>query len=318
MRSSRKVPSSTRVKRTSSSSGAARSGGGIGDDWWKGLLSSPITPVLIGLAVVLAVGYWVMGDDLAASGEKTEETDKGGSAGGDGSGGTGSGSTGGTGTDSAGSGTSTGGTGTGSAGSGTDTGGTGTGSAGSGNNTGSTGSNNGAGSGSPSAADQAVVAARARIDRSGGAAKSMLVTVYYSDGLKNGESLQPVEMKVEHSVGRIKLTTEQILNPPQDLKLHSNVPKGTTILGVNFKNGVAIVDLSPEAANVKGTAAATNMIASFVYSLTDIPDVESVQLWINGQPASLHGIDWSEPLSRADVESRNWFKVEPAIEYSGS
>lgn len=169
-----------------------------------------------------------------------------------------------------------------------------------------------------SADDAALLAARARIDRSGGAASSMLVTVYYADGLKNGLSMQPVQVKVAQDLGRIRVTAEQILNAPNDLQLVSNTPSGTQVLGTNLKDGVAIVDLSGEVTAVRGSAAVNNMTASFVYSLTSIPNVNAVQLRVNGKPALLDGFEWSKPLTRAEIDARNLYKVEPVITYSGS
>lgn len=252
----------------------------------KAIFANPVAPVLIGLVIVLGVGFWVMSADKPAAGDTAKQGDKGSS------GGTPPGTTPPSTTPPA--------------------------------TTPKTET-------PPTTAtppkteekpaetnDQATLAARSKIDRSAGAAKSMLVTVYYADGLKNGLSLQPVEIKVASSVSRIKVTAEQIINAPQDLKLHSNVPAGTKVLGVNLKDGVAIVDLSAEAGNVQGSGAANDMIASFVYSMTAIPDVKAVQLRIEGKPATLHGIDWSKPLSRAELEGRNLFKVEPVLKYSGS
>lgn len=278
-------------RRSSGSSGGGSGGGGL-----RAILASPITPVLIGLVVVLGVGAWVLKDKMpTAPGDKTEQK---------------------------------------------------------GGQTGSTQPNQPTQPTQPEVkpspqpeapkpetpkpetetkpevkpetkpevkpANPAVATDRSKIDRSGGAAKSMLLTLYYADGLKNATSLQPVEIKVELSAGRIRSTVEQILTPPQDLSLYSGIPAGTKIGkgGVNLKDGVAIVDLSPEVLSVRGSAAVTNITASLVYSLTAIPDVKAVQLWVNGQPAMLDGMEWSKPLSRADLDGRNWYKVEPVIKYS--
>ncbi len=167
--------------------------------------------------------------------------------------------------------------------------------------------------------DPAIQVARARIDRSGGAAETMLITVYYADGLRNGLALQPVQMRVPRQVARIALTAEQIVNAPEQLRLYSNLPEGTRVQSVDFDpdTGVATVDLSKEAAGVQGSSAAATIMASFVYSLTEIPGVEAVRLWINGYPAELHGIIWDRPLTRKDVAERNPFKILPVIEYDG-
>ena len=162
-----------------------------------------------------------------------------------------------------------------------------------------------------------ITAARTRIDRSGGAAQTVLATIYYADGLKNAESLQPVQIRLPLTTSRVRVTAEQVVNAPQDLKLYSGLPAGTQLLSVNLntETGVATVDLSADAAKVQGTAAVSNIQASFVYSFTEISGVKAVQLWVLWRPAVLHGIEWSRPMSRADLEGRNLFKVEPVIKY---
>lgn len=165
-----------------------------------------------------------------------------------------------------------------------------------------------------------ILDARAHIDHSGGAAKTMTVTMYYADGLQKLESLQPVEILVAQTNSMIKAIAEQVVNAPENVKLYSNVPPGTKVQSVNWdpKTGVATVDLSAEAARVQGSAAASTMRATFVYSLTTLKDVKAVQLWVNGRPAMLHEVEWSKPISRADLEklSPSW-KIEPLVKFAG-
>jgi len=302
------MTSRARVKRTAARS--KRRGGGFN---WQSLFANPVTPVLIGLVIVLGVGTWVLRDANPAATDPTEETGKGDTT----KDSTSKGNT----NESGGTNTTkqpttnepTGGSkGSDTTGSQTDT---------------ATPPSKPADSSAEkpadtSAVDPAIQAARAKIDRSGGAAETMMATLYFSDGLKNGMSLQPVEVKLERTVGRLRETVEQLLNPPQDLKLYNSVPAGTKIgkAAVNFDKatGVATVDLTAEAATIKGSAAVNEMLASFVYSLTEIPDVKSVQLWVEGKPAVLDGYEWSKPLSRSDLDSRTGFAVEPVIKYSGN
>lgn len=164
--------------------------------------------------------------------------------------------------------------------------------------------------------NQAILDKRAHIDRSNGAQQTMLVMVYYVDGLTNGEQLQPVEVRIPASPSRIKVTAEQVVQAPGDeLKLYSSFPAGTKVQSVDLDNGVARVDLNAEAAKVQGSAAVNDIQASLVYSLTEIPGVKSVQLLVNGRPAMLHGMEWSKPISRADLQARKLYAVEPAIRF---
>ncbi|MDF2627728.1 MAG: hypothetical protein K0R39_1559 [Symbiobacteriaceae bacterium] len=170
----------------------------------------------------------------------------------------------------------------------------------------------------PAPADPAkdIAAKRSHIDRSGGAAKTALLTIYYADGLKAADTLQPVEVLVEQTPSQIKRLSELIVAAPEDLKLFSGVPAGTKVLSVNFNSatGVATVDLSPELAKTQAGDLA-KIKASFVYSLTRIPGVKSVQLWMNGRPAVLHQQEWSQPISAAEVDGQKLFTVAPVLKF---
>lgn len=156
---------------------------------------------------------------------------------------------------------------------------------------------------------------RAHIDRSGGAAETMKITVYYADGQKNGEVLQPVEMLVPKTASVARAVAENVINAPTDLKLYSNLPAGTKVLGAEVKEGVLTLDLSPEAAKVTGSASVQTMQASLVYSLTAVPGVQKVLVTVNGKTAIFDQLEWSQPLSKADLDARNWFTIAPVIKY---
>lgn len=160
----------------------------------------------------------------------------------------------------------------------------------------------------------AVLADRAHIDRSGGA-KGSTVVIYYADGLKSPAALQPVEIRIAQTPSVIARVAALVVDAPANLKLFSGVPARTKVQSVNYKAGVATVDLSVEAKQVKSEAEARNLMASFVYSLTELKEVTSVQLWINGHPAVFPGVEWKQPMTRNDVAARNLFKVEPVIKF---
>lgn len=161
--------------------------------------------------------------------------------------------------------------------------------------------------------DPVIRAHRAMINRAGGAS-GMTVVAYYLDGLTNSEAIQPVEMKVPTEIGRIAATVEHLIHAPTDLNLHAPFPAGTTVVGANLKQGVAIVDLSAEAAAVRGSAASTAMQHLLVYTLTEIDGVNAVELRIDGRPAQLDQILWDKPVSRADL---GVYPVAPLIRYEG-
>ncbi len=165
-------------------------------------------------------------------------------------------------------------------------------------------------------ANKAILDGRKHIDRAAGATSTSLLTVYYDDGLAGTATLQPVEIRVPATTGVIRATVEQIIAAPTNLKLYSNFPAGTKVKGATISAGVATVDLSAEASSVQGTAAVQNIEASLVYSLTAIRDVKAVRLWVNGRPAVLHGIEWSKPVSRADLDAKGYYKVAPLVKFA--
>lgn len=168
----------------------------------------------------------------------------------------------------------------------------------------------------PADPNKDIAAKRSHIDRSGGAAKTALLTIYYADGLKAADTLQPVQVRVEQTPSQIRRVSELIVQTPEDLKLFSGVPAGTKVLSVNFNSstGVATVDLSAELAKAQAGDVA-KIKAAFVYSLTQIPGVKAVQLWVNGRPATLHEQEWSKPLSPADIDALKAFAVEPVVKF---
>lgn len=165
---------------------------------------------------------------------------------------------------------------------------------------------------------QAIRAARSHIDRSNGAAETKLLTVYYGDGLENGDTLQPVQIRVASPESILKTVVAHLLNPPAELKLYNSVPAGTAFRSINFdaSSGIATVDLTREILNVQGSAAAETVRDAFVLSLTEIEGVNAVQLWAMGYPVTLHGIEWDKPLTRGDLQAHSNMKVAPVIQFA--
>jgi len=162
----------------------------------------------------------------------------------------------------------------------------------------------------------APAASRSAIDRSGGAAETTFLTVYYLDDQTGGLTLQPVQIKVPATATPVADALEHLLHPPLEVGFYGEFPPGTTAGAPDLVGGVAVVELSPEVEAVRGEAADAVM-ASLVYTLTEIPGVDAVLLRVDGRPAELDGFVWSEPVSRADLEAWNLYQVEPVILYGG-
>ncbi len=81
----------------------------------------------------------------------------------------------------------------------------------------------------------------------------------------------------------------------------SCIPAGTELLSVSVENGVCTVDLSSEfEQNMENSFAAERMaVYSIVNSLTELPEISTVDLWVAGAPLdSLCRMDLSQGISR--------------------
>ena len=75
-------------------------------------------------------------------------------------------------------------------------------------------------------------------------------------------------------------------------QLVSAAPKGTTIAGVDVRDGVATVRLaSPDPAPKEWGLAGTYLTAQVVFTLTEFPSIERVRMLMNGRPCCLYRHD---------------------------
>lgn len=98
---------------------------------------------------------------------------------------------------------------------------------------------------------------------------------------------------------------EAIATGPEDPELVGGLPPGTTIGSVSLDGTTAVVDLSEDfvIGYQTGSAAETVAVAPLVYSLTELPDVDSVLVTVDGAVPMPVGasFDFANPLTRADV-----------------
>ncbi|MBN1320696.1 MAG: GerMN domain-containing protein [Thermoleophilia bacterium] len=91
----------------------------------------------------------------------------------------------------------------------------------------------------------------------------------------------------------------------------SNVPKGTTFLGLDIDDGIATVDLSKEYSSGGGSLSMFMRLAEVVFTLTQFPTVQGVNFKLDGEPIDVlggEGIIIDHPMTRADFED-----MSPAI-----
>ncbi|MFN2587760.1 MAG: Gmad2 immunoglobulin-like domain-containing protein [Actinomycetota bacterium] len=99
----------------------------------------------------------------------------------------------------------------------------------------------------------------------------------------------------------------ELLKGPSQIEAASGfataIPAGARLLSLSVENGVATADLSQEFESGAGSLSARLRLAQLVYTLTEFPTVRSVDLLIEGQPAttfSSEGIVIDSPLTRDD------------------
>jgi germination protein M len=93
--------------------------------------------------------------------------------------------------------------------------------------------------------------------------------------------------------------------------MSTSIPKGTTLLGLNIKNGIATVDLSKEYASGGGSLSMFTRLAQMVFTLTQFPSIKGVSFMLDGKPIDVlggEGIIIDHPMTRADYED-----MSPAI-----
>ena len=85
--------------------------------------------------------------------------------------------------------------------------------------------------------------------------------------------------------------------------LVSAVPKGTRLLGINIRNGVATVDLTSEYQSGGGSLSMQTRLGQVVYTLTQFPTVQKVRFRLDGTPVDVfsnEGIVLDHPVGRDD------------------
>lgn len=98
---------------------------------------------------------------------------------------------------------------------------------------------------------------------------------------------------------------EAVAAGPDDPELVGGLPPGTTIESVSVDGTTATVELSEDfvIGYQTGSAAETVAVAPLVYSVTELPEVDSVLITVDGGVPMPVGasFDFANPLTRADV-----------------
>jgi len=117
---------------------------------------------------------------------------------------------------------------------------------------------------------------------------NMRKTVFYF--VNENDLLVPVTREIPwvEGIGRAALEclvdSQEIRAELAEKGLKPSLPAGTEILGMTIKDGLAKVDFNKEFLNSEDTIAEQNAVDSVVYTLTEFPSVEDVQILVDGKP----------------------------------
>ena len=132
------------------------------------------------------------------------------------------------------------------------------------------------------------------------------VTVYYQDG---DGFLVPMTRWIEPQQGiaraAVSLIVDSALNREEIAYygVYPVLPADTEILGIDIRNGIAVIDFNRNLLNYGSVKAERNIIASIVYTLTEFDTINGVRILINGYPQGVmkYGSDLTNELGREDI-----------------
>jgi germination protein M len=108
------------------------------------------------------------------------------------------------------------------------------------------------------------------------------LTLYFSNA--DGTALVPETREVHYSSNTSldKLVMEQLLEGPKESNLLATIPTGTKLITVSVVDGVCYVNLDETFSNQNQEISEQVVLYSIVDSLTELSNIDKVQLSING------------------------------------
>ncbi len=140
---------------------------------------------------------------------------------------------------------------------------------------------------------------------------SMTVNVYFSSGEKMCAASRVIPKTQQVGAAAVKALLEGPTAAEKEAGMVSNIPEGTTFLGLDIQDGLATVDLSKEYGSGGGSLSMFMRLAEVVFTLTQFPSVDGVNFKLDGEPIDVlggEGIMLDRPMTRADYED-----MSPAI-----
>lgn len=143
------------------------------------------------------------------------------------------------------------------------------------------------------------------------AEETMTVRVYFCRDEKVCAASRVIPKTEQVGAAAMKALLEGPNEAERQAGVVSNIPEGTTFLGLDIQDGVATVDLSKEYSSGGGSLSMMMRLAQVVFTLTQFPTVNGVTFKLDGEPIDVlggEGIIIDHPMSRTDYED-----MSPAI-----
>ena len=141
--------------------------------------------------------------------------------------------------------------------------------------------------------------------------ETMKVRVYYSRDEKISAHARVLPKTDAVGAAAMKALLEGPTAVEKEAGVVSNIPEGTTFLGLTIDDGIATVDLSKEYASGGGSLSMAMRLAEVVFTLTQFPTVQGVNFMLDGEPVEVfggEGLILDHPVDRTDYE-----ELSPAI-----
>lgn len=127
------------------------------------------------------------------------------------------------------------------------------------------------------------------------------LTLYFANDQGNGLVEEVQERHYNSNISLEKLVMEQLMKGPVSVEGKSAIPGGTKLVSVSVLDGVCFVNLDEGFLNHDYEIDEGVVIYSIVNSLAELPNVNKVQISVNGDT----NITYREQLSLSTVYTRN-------------
>ena len=110
-----------------------------------------------------------------------------------------------------------------------------------------------------------------------------MLTLYFANKEGNGLVKEECEVHYSSNISLDKLVMTKLIEGPENSELQATLPSGTKIVMISVADGICYVNLDETFKNDQNNKIMEQIVLySIVNSLTELPDVQKVQLSING------------------------------------